>query len=378
MIKYIPLLLLLASCTTDIPEEYIVDYNVDEEPAPLPIDLKPIWPSIQWIDTPSNSEKGYDTVHIVYDFDRDGYEDVLFAPNSGDDEVRNTPLELYINLGDNLSFKLDSSIISNNIGPVTARKASTGDFNGDGKLDVVFADHSIHGDNEQFPGGTPSTLLSTPSGYLFNFLEELTPSFYHGSAAGDFDLDGKDEIFLGSYFNPNLDVVEYFLEYEDGEFKIISDIFEAQSATLASEFYDVNNDGFLDFIHASIHEAWVYYGNGTDFLSEPVKIAERSAYFDIYDIDFYDMDGDGFVEIFLLRNGGDQYIQVLSLDDSGNYVDKSQQFVEQKYNYGHSVVWLSIGDITGDGIVNLYETENHGNDVALWKFIDGYFKFIGN
>lgn len=368
---------ILTSCTR---EELVLEETfspVEEQLASTAPSSETIWPGSYLLPKTDTSEKGYDTVHVIYDFNEDGYDDILFAPYRGDHVVNHTPLELYLNKGDNKSFVLDTSLIANNIGPVTARKASTGDFNGDGKLDVVFADHSIHGDNNYFPGGTPSTLLSTKEGYEFSFLDGVTPSFYHASAAGDFDLDGKDEIFIGSYYNPTHEPIEYFVEYEDGEFKVRPTTVNVKCATLSSEFYDVNNDGYLDFVHAGIHEAWVYYGNGVDFLDEPEQLAGKTAYWDIYDIDFYDMDKDGYVEIFLLRNGESQYVQVMSRDETGKYVDKSDKFIDQIPSHEHFVVWLSIGDIIGDGAVNLYESEYHGTDTAIWKYVNGYFKFIG-
>jgi hypothetical protein len=110
----------------------------------------------------------YDCPITIADFNNDGYDDVLMAPSKFPNDNKRMPLELYINDKTNNSFKLDNSFITNNIGTNNARKGIVGDFNKDGKPDVVYAESGVK--RAPFTGSNPSILLSTPTGYEFKLL----------------------------------------------------------------------------------------------------------------------------------------------------------------------------------------------------------------
>ena len=88
-------------------------------------------------------------IAVAYgDFDCDGDEDVFMAP--GDGTANPTPVEMYANDGDG-GFSLASRrFIKGQLpGLVHPRKALTGDFNRDGRLDVFVAGHGY--DVHPFP-----------------------------------------------------------------------------------------------------------------------------------------------------------------------------------------------------------------------------------
>lgn len=80
-----------------------------------------------------------------------------------------------------------SSLLSNNVGCLHARKALVADFNGDGKPDVFFVCHGF--DAPPYPGEAQHLLLSQPNGTYQNITLSGITCYCHGGTA--FDETGK-------------------------------------------------------------------------------------------------------------------------------------------------------------------------------------------
>ena len=140
-----------------------------------------------------NGQSSGDLLAYTYgDFDGDGDEDFFVAPSYYKNET--TPVEIYFNDGGG-NFRLDNSFFQGSIPElVHPRKAITGDFNGDGRLDIFIAGHGY--DKPPYPGEAPVLLLSTENGLRqVEGLDHLA-GFHHGAAAADIDNDGDLDIFV--------------------------------------------------------------------------------------------------------------------------------------------------------------------------------------
>ena len=140
---------------------------------------------------------GWTGVAAYGDFDGDGDEDVIHAPLDG--TANPSSLEMYLNDGDG-EYRLDNRLFGSDVPElVHPRKLLTGDFNGDGRLDVFAAGHGY--DKPPYPGEAPVLLLSSEQGLRKQGGVDHIIGFHHGAASADIDHDGDLDIFVTSQFD---------------------------------------------------------------------------------------------------------------------------------------------------------------------------------
>lgn len=331
----------------------------------------------------------YDCPVTIADFNNDGYDDVLMAPSKFPNEDKRMPLELYINDKTNTSFKLDTSKIKNNTGTNNARKGIVGDFNKDGKPDVVYAESGV--DAAPFTGSNPSILLSTSSGYEFKIL--LTDTWFgHGICSGDVDNDGDLDIYLTGTTDKS------FLLINDGKGSFTntpSKLNMSNYGVFTAEFKDINKDGFLDLIAGgedfvsdkNNQPMRIFLGNGINFDStRSIKLPTIANWGVLIDINTADLDGDGIDEIIVNRTQDRtanfyQGFRIQILKNIGNYVynDVTDKIIQ---NYTSNtikwIVWLRVEDIDKNGKIDIFDSDkghyNTGVSFRWEKDTDGIFK----
>ena len=313
------------------------------------------------------------------DFNIDGYVDVLYAKSNGTDNRQ--PLELYINDGDNINFTYDEDLISNNIGGKGVRKSIVGDYNGDKKPDVFFADHGVK------PQGAPdylfalqSMLISSENGYEFKILSQIQKEFNHGACSGDFDNDGDLDIFTSTG--------HFLINDGNANFTLDDEIFNSQTGGIFTvEMIDINNDGYLDLItgghsfeSGDMKGPTIYYGNGVNFTDERSYILKDiSSWGVVVDIDFYDLNNDGYKEIILNRTGGESgnwdlfyvgwRIQIFENITGTDFKDETEKYIDNYQDRnGRWTVWYRIDDIDNDGFIELFDDDPNHNDSGVDLF----------
>jgi hypothetical protein len=308
----------------------------------------------------------------IADFNNDGYYDILFAPTGNDQVETRLPIEIYLNEGDNETFTIaPTSLISNNIGLITARKTIIGDFNGDGKPDAFFADHGIHAG---WVGGIPGILLSDGDGYNFE-LTNLPRGFYHTTTSGDIDNDGDLDIYTPALENEN-SVMAYSFLINDGlgNFVIKNDIYNRDFVSVTSELYDINNDGFLDLIIGT-GSTRIFYGDGVNFLSKPyVELNEEVGTWEVYDFGFYDLDEDGYDDIIVsFSNGNGFKIKIFKQNSDQSFEEKTNDWIENSIGQNHSLVWIRVQDIDNNGFVDIIENDkgHFNSEEYSWSNVSG-------
>ena len=332
---------------------------------------------------------GYDTAYIIADFNGDGFEDLLHSKNGSDMIVSEYPLELFLNDQTNQNFILDNTLIPENAKNTTARSAIVGDFNLDGKPDVVYADHSIH--EQGRPGGYPSVLLSGESKYTFQRLENiLSKGWWSYSASGDIDNDGLMEILING-----AEPTQIF-EFDGTNFVLDNAILSQVLIDFTPFIYDINKDGLMDIIGSSTLEidpysdgygsdnhpphVWVYLNSESGFSTDNIlKIGTgKIEGVNVADLVIKDINNDGIEEVIGVLNNevipgdSDEEIIIFTHDGNYNYTDITDQIVDNSVNgTDRSMVWIRVQDIDGDGNVDIFNADK-GNSkfgsVQHWEW----------
>jgi hypothetical protein len=392
--RYIFLLLLLGSCKKEDILPIPPQNNVSEI---IGIKKNYLLPSYDlrksdvWVDfykiPQTLSYKYYDCGNAIADFNGDGYDDVLIAPANNTNTRQ--PLELYINDKTNNNFTFINDIILNNIGCEAPRKALVGDFNGDGKPDVFYADHGAEIGDGPFEGEYLSILLSGNQNYTFKILDNLLPkSFYHGATSGDFDKDGDLDIFVTQ-------ICAFLINDGKGNFTVDKSIYQYQtSGVYTCEMIDINKDGYLDLLIGGHSIAWdeidspkILLGNGKTFSADRIiELPDIKGWQVSVDFAYEDLNNDGTKEIVVSRASGGSNtfyngFRIQILENIGNYkfMDKTENYIKDYISTNDTwIPWLRVQDIDKNGKMDIFTSDKghkNSNISQRWeRDTDGIFK----
>jgi hypothetical protein len=229
------------------------------------------------------------------------------------------------------------SLVSDNY-PAYETPAAVGDFNGDGKIDLLTY---TYGDQDVgliiFLGNGDGTFK----------LGSSVADIYNASipALGDFNHDGKLDIAIATLDSyEGAEVLDIFLGNGDGTFqKPVSypNTYEYQPSTVLA---DVNRDDIPDLITNGI---CVFLGNpdGTFQQGQCLNTAAQQ-------LATGDFNGDGKVDLVTLMEGGD----ILILLGNGDGTFQSPITIAEPFSYSSGFM---IGDFNQDGKLDLLNTEDN-------------------
>ena len=303
----------------------------------------------------ANPDVHYVTAIAYGDFDGDRDEDVFMAGSDGSGKA--FPVELYANDGMG-QFTLANELIQGSVPEmVNARKALSGDFNGDGALDVFVAGHGY--DAEPFPGESPVLLLSADGGLRAGEGLRDWVGFFHGAASADIDYDGDLDVVLTDFGAPLL-----LLNNGHGGFAEVVGALPSRGA-YTTELIDVDRDGYMDLLlagHEDSDPTEIYWGSRshTYIDAEATILPAVPGQDTVVDIDAEDLDGDGISDVVVTRTGGGDsfyrgyYIQLVAGLGNRKFVDATEN-VAGAYSAdgtGSSpewITWVRLQDFDGDG-----------------------------
>jgi len=304
----------------------------------------------------------YEAFPEAADLNGDGLEDIVIQRTKYL-TYETFPLDILLNDGQGGMILATSTMFS---GPVPLVQNPTTvlveDFNGDGRSDIYVADHGY--DLPPFPGYQNTLVLSTPEGQLVDATANLPQQmdFTHSAAAADIDGDGDIDIYTGNNNSPaNID--PQILVNNGGRFTVganrLPPLLDLDLNHFTScEFCDVDNDGDPDLVLGAGTEdrSTVLRNDGAGVFTAMAGSmpARESILDDAHDIEPLDINGDGFVDLFMeqLRRNDTSYIQVLINDGTGRFRDESVSRLEA-FDRPVSTPELELRDFDRDGDLDL-------------------------
>ena len=261
---------------------------------------KPAFTKLMQIDPKKVDAKLYPRVSplIVYDLNQDGLPEIILAGcnlvywNQGSGRFQHEPM------------------LRNPIMPL-GEAGILSDFNGDGHVDFVSTGKK-DGLLRLWTGSAGGQFTAKPSVCFQSRYENQ-----HTMTAGDIDLDGDLDLFVGQWKQPYL------------------------RGSMPTPYYDAN-DGYPDTL--LLNNGTGQFTDGTEAAGLSAKRNRRT-----YSASFADLDGDhdldlltvcDFSGIDLYRNNG-----------KGKFTDVTDQWVKQRHGFGMS---HAVNDFDGDGTLDIY------------------------
>jgi len=222
----------------------------------------------------------------------------------------------------------------------------TGDFKGDGKLDLAEANSASN---------TVSVLLGNGDGTFTTIPAAATGKEPVALTAGDFNRDGNLDLAVANYADNNVTIL---LGKGDGTFTPAAASPKTGMHPTALAAADLNLDGKLDLAVANSgnNTITILFGNG-DGTFTPATVAPATGSYP-NSIAVRDLNGDGIPDL-AVTNGNDNTVTVLRGNGDGTFTAAANAAT------GTQPVWVAAGDFNADGIADLAVANSNSNSITI-------------
>ena len=274
----------------------------------------------------------------VGDFNNDGKTDVVVSkPNVGSISL------LLGNGSGGLGAPTNFSVGEN---PGTF---GVGDFNGDNKSDLAVADPGFNNGGVYILLGNGTGSFGSPA----KFTAGSRPRYI---AVADFNRDNKSDLAVANV-GFNFNKISILLGNGAGGFSAPTD-FAVGSSPIGLVVRDFNKDTFLDIAVANTdsHNVSILKGDGQGSFGTATNFPANSFPLSITSGDF---DGDGKLDLAVGANSSDARISILRGDDTGQFTSPAS------FTAGAGPQDVAVGDFTGNGATGLAVANASGNTVSV-------------
>ncbi|MBD1211072.1 MAG: VCBS repeat-containing protein, partial [Ignavibacteria bacterium] len=225
------------------------------------------------------------------------------------------------------------------------------DIDADGDLDLM---------TTNFTGNTVTTRLNNGSGGFGAATPYTTGGGPGAVGMGDIDNDGDLDMVVSANTGNRIDV---FMNSGFGTFYApATPNYATGTGPRSVNFADLNNDGFMDVVTVSgtSNNANVFLNNTAGGFAAAVNYATGTTPFPVR---LGDIDGDGDLDMVVANNGSNN-VTVRLNNGAGNFttIASGSPFAAG----GGSAPWgMELGDVDGDGDVDIAMTKNTGNLVVV-------------
>jgi hypothetical protein len=316
---------------------------------------------------------------IPFDIDLDGDTDLIVTSLVWPPTVPGTevPPIIYRNDGAGGFTVVDDAWV-NDIRFVHPRHWTAFDADKDGKQELVIVDHGT--DTNPFPGGVSLMLRHGPGGSLVPESSQRFPSisaFTHNVASGDFNGDGHIDVFMcniqgGGTPSPRLlinDGTGSFTSTPQGLPQVLTSFARKYMASAAA---DLDGDGDIDLVLGGhdgsrdnenfAHDAILWNdGTGTFTFAPDAALPARNlgAAGGTVAIAVGDLDGDNLPDLVMstLFQYREPRLQLMLANGDGTWRDASDRIPQAwpvSAEFGRSWIrWTLLEDLNGDGLKDL-------------------------
>lgn len=289
-------------------------------------------------DLPTNIDIDTQNDICVADFNNDGANDIFTIGSYDRAKI------LY-----GIPFTYDFNLVYVNVVPFFSQGASTGDFNGDGWVDVVILNDN--GLNYSLMNDGSGTLVSQD---FFNFVT-VPPSDNsgnYGSVYTDFDMDGDNDFYIAKCrqgVNSSSDprrINVLFVNDGDNNYTENAAAYGLASGrqTWSTDFGDIDNDGDQDVFmtqHDVISELYENIDNDT-FINITSSAGLNIGGIPLQGM-FRDFDNDGFQDILVSGDRIDYFH-----NNGDNTFTRQEPFANIVFGS------FALGDLNSDGFTDVY------------------------
>jgi hypothetical protein len=227
------------------------------------------------------------------------------------------------------------------------RQIATGDFAGDGRLDLAVSDVSTG-------GGDFSVLTGLGAGRYSDALVYDAGHRYLSVATGDFDEDNLSDLVLATDSSNSVAVA---FSNGDGSFDVAPEDVSGPTASVAVG--DFNHDGHKDLAAQSPGTVVVRLGDGNGNFADPVSYGAGSGYGSVAVGDF---DGNGRDDLVTSPGPGAAALAVLTSKPDGTF-----DAPKPTTSAACCVTGLSVADFNADGRSDLAVTYAFSSSATVFR-----------
>lgn len=274
-----------------------------------------------------------------------------------------------------------NDVIDLQYGLTQVRKQVLSDFNNDAVSEIMLFSSGY--DAGPFPGDSLAYFTVSSKSYTY-LAEEI--GYFHGGATGDVDQDGYEDIVAYSGGSAVIPVHPVHYKNNRGTGFILDNSifknFSDEDNFYTVELYDIDNDGWLDLFLGSKGKLVIIKSNRGVFDREQGINIQTDSSLEVMDIDFFDFDKDGKDEILVMNNRSFYKGYSLKLYDyKTNSADDitSLYFDDTEYDGPNSwIKWIHIFDFDKDGDLDIVADGLFGELYGTRGEIQIYWKNSGN
>ncbi|NDC42075.1 MAG: VCBS repeat-containing protein [Chitinophagia bacterium] len=290
----------------------------------------------------------------IYDIDGDGLLDVLVSNQAA------SSISVFPNMSSSGTFSFGSRVDINTA--AAADDVGFGDFDGDGKPDIVVPNFGGNVISLIRNVSTPGTISSSSFESAFNISTHTAPNKVF---VADFNGDGAPDIAVTCGGANKVSVFPNNIT-STGSFSSSSFGASVDMSTGSNPFgingTDIDHDGDVDLIVASLNSRILtVYPNtstsGSVSFGTSFNLASGNT---PYHVDIADMDGDGMQDIFSPNSSSDQSVSVFrNTFVPGSGTISASDFTRTDFNIGSITQGVALGDLDLDGKPDIIATKTH-------------------